>query len=192
MPAPAAIAGCPLSCIVVNVNGLRNRIKRRTLFQRLRDLRSCIILLCETHSKDDAETLAWTQEGAGPGLPWEGHAFWHHGSSCSRGVAILISAGLPISTPSLAHQDSDGRILRVSFSSDEGFPWEVMVVYAPTPTEPPNRPSFFLGPCSQACAHMAPGCAKVVAGDWSCSTSPGMPHVFFCDITGEPAEPDTT
>ena len=80
MPVAQAIAGCPLSCVVVNVNGMRNKTKRRTLFQRLRTLRCCIIILCETHSRDDAETTAWTQEGAGPGLPWEGHAFWHHGT----------------------------------------------------------------------------------------------------------------
>jgi exonuclease III len=139
------------------------------LFHRLRQLRSCIILLCETHSKDDAETLAWTQEGAGPGLPWEGHAFWHHGSSLSRGVAVLVTAGLPISTPATAYQDLDGRILTVSFTSEEGFPWEVMAVYAPA--EPHNRPPFFDGPFAEACAHMAPGCAKVVAGDWNCVTS---------------------
>jgi len=76
MPVAQAIAGCPLSCVVVNVNGMRNKTKRRTLFQRLRTLRCCIIILCETHSRDDAETTAWTQEGAGPGLPWEGHAFF--------------------------------------------------------------------------------------------------------------------
>jgi len=169
MPAPQAIAGCPLSCLVVNVNGLRNRTKRRTLFQRLRTLRPSIILLCETHSRNDAETLAWTQEGAGPGLPWEGHAFWHHGTSSSRGVAILISSGLPISTPKVAHQDLEGRILSISFNSEEGFPWEVMAVYAPC--EPPNRAPFFQGPFAHACAHTAPGSARLVAGDWNCVTS---------------------
>lgn len=177
MPAQPAIAGCPLSCIVVNVNGLRNRTKRRTLFQRLRTLRPCIILLCETHSRDDAETLAWTQEGAGPGLPWEGHAFWHHGTSSSRGVAILISSAVPISQPSLAHQDREGRLLSVSFKSEEGFPWEIMAVYAPC--EPQNRAPFFQGPFAQACAHTAPGTARIIAGDWNCVTSPAdffSPH----------------
>ena len=170
MPVAQAIAGCPLSCVVVNVNGMRNKTKRRTLFQRLRTLRCCIIILCETHSRDDAETTAWTQEGAGPGLPWEGHAFWHHGTSQSRGVAVLISAGLPISTPKVIHMDPAARVLLVSFNSNEGGPpWAVMGVYAPA--EPAHRPAFFQGPFATACSHLPPGSAKLVAGDWNCVTS---------------------
>ena len=108
--------------MVVNVNGLRKRSKRRALFQRLRDLRSCIVILCETHSKNDAETTSWTQEGAGPGLPWEGQAFWHHGATNSRGVAILVRAGLGISEPKVKYRDAHGRLLMVTFESQKGHP----------------------------------------------------------------------
>ena len=79
MPGTPGVNGCALSCLVVNVNGMRSRNKRRGLFQRLRDLHYSIVVLCETHSKDDRETTRWAQEGAGPGLPWEGQAFWNHG-----------------------------------------------------------------------------------------------------------------
>ena len=93
MPGTPGVNGCALSCLVVNVNGMRSRNKRRGLFQRLRDLRYSIVVLCETHSTDDRETTRWAQEGAGPGLPWEGQAFWSHGTSSSRGVAILVRPG---------------------------------------------------------------------------------------------------
>jgi exonuclease III len=177
------MAGCPLSCVVVNVNGLRKRDKRRSLFQRLRQLRCCIILLCETHSRDDEETTAWTQEGAGPGLPWEGQAFWHHGTSSSRGVAILFSAGLATSAPKVTYQDAEARLLLVSFTSNEGqHPWEVLAVYGPT--EPAARAQFFQGPFSQACGHMAPGSAKIVAGDWNCVTS----QADFCTPNPQAAQ----
>ena len=96
MPGTPGVNGCALSCLVVNVNGMRSRNKRRGLFQRLRDLRYSIVVLCETHSKDDRETTRWAQEGAGPGLPWEGQAFWSHGTSSSRGMAILVRPGLAI------------------------------------------------------------------------------------------------
>lgn len=135
MPEVPALSGCALSCIVVNVNGLRKRSKRRALFQRLRDLHSSIVILCETHSKDDAETTNWTQEGAGPGLPWEGQAFWHHGAANSRGVAILIRAGLGISDPIARYRDLHGRLLMVTFQSQEGHPWqfwECMGLWSPT------------------------------------------------------------
>jgi exonuclease III len=76
---------------VVNVNGLRRRCKRRTLFQRLRELHYAVVVLCETHSKNDAETTSWAQEGAGPGMPWEGQTFWHHGTSA---VGVFLTAKL--------------------------------------------------------------------------------------------------
>ena len=70
MPGTPGVNGCALSCLVVNVNGMRSRNKRRGLFQRLRDLRYIIVVLCETHSTDDRETTRWAQEGAGFLEPW--------------------------------------------------------------------------------------------------------------------------
>ena len=141
MPGTPGVNGCALSCLVVNVNGMRSRNKRRGLFQRLRDLRYSIVVLCETHSTDDRETTRWAQEGAGPGLPWEGQAFWSHGTSSSRGVAILVRPGLAIVDPTVAFKDTNGRLLMVKFSSEAGHPWAVLGVYGPV--EPADRAGFY-------------------------------------------------
>ena len=169
MPRAPGISGCALSCLVVNVNGLRRRNKRRTLFQRLRELQYSLVILCETHSKNDVETTGWAQEGAGPGMPWEGQTFWHHGTSNSRGVAILVRAGLDIVEPQVAFRDTAGRLLMVSFTSAEGHPWAVLGVYGPV--EPGERASFYNNRLREAVEARPDGSSLLMAGDFNCVTS---------------------
>lgn len=169
MPGVPGISGCALSCLVVNVNGLRRRSKRRALFQRLRDLHYSLVILCETHSKNDVETTAWAQEGAGPGLPWDGQAFWHHGTSASRGVAVLVRAGLPISNAKVSYKDASGRILMVRFNSEEGHPWAILGVYGPVETA--DRGQFYSESLREAMEARPQGSSMLVAGDFNCVTS---------------------
>ena len=150
MPGPAGPVAPPFSCVAVNVNGMRSRPKRRSLFSRIRELKYAIVLLVETHCKSDEEARDWTQEGAGPGMPWEGTAFWNHGTSQSRGVAVLVRAGLSMDTPRVQYRDTDGRLLRVGVQLQDASLCSFLAVYAPT--EPGHRTAFFAGPCSQACA----------------------------------------
>jgi hypothetical protein len=63
-----------LSCVVVNVNGLSDLVKRRTLFKRLLQMQVDVAVLCETHSTSDEQVRGWVQGGAGLGRPWQGHA----------------------------------------------------------------------------------------------------------------------
>ena len=169
MPGTPGVNGCALSCLVVNVNGMRSRNKRRGLFQRLRDLHYSIVVLCETHSKDDRETTRWAQEGAGPGLPWEGQAFWSHGTSSSRGVAILVRPGLAIVDPTVAFKDTNGRLLMVKFSSEAGHPWAVLGVYGPV--EPADRAGFYTTQLREAAEARPSGSSLLMAGDFNCVTS---------------------
>jgi len=169
MPGVPGLSGCALSCLVVNVNGLRRRCKRRTLFQRLRELHYAVVVLCETHSKNDAETTSWAQEGAGPGMPWEGQTFWHHGTSNSRGVGILVRAGLGIVEPHVAFKDTAGRLLMVSFTSEEGHPWAVLGVYGPV--DPAERNSFYSNRLREAVEARPDGSSLLMAGDFNCVTS---------------------
>ena len=169
MPGTPGVNGCALSCLVVNVNGMRSRNKRRGLFQRLRDLRYSIVVLCETHSTDDRETTRWAQEGAGPGLPWEGQAFWSHGTSSSRGVAILVRPGLAIVDPTVAFKDTNGRLLMVKISSEAGHPWAVLGVYGPV--EPADRAGFYTTQLREAAEARPSGSSLLMAGDFNSVTS---------------------
>ena len=169
VPGPS---GPPLRLVVQNVNGLgSSRSKRHSFFSRLQCMvpRPDIVLVIESHSHKDAQTLGWVQEGSGKGQPWLGPSFWHHGTSRSRGVGILIREGLCVSEPQVIHRDRDGRILAVSFTSQEGHPWVVMAVYAPV--KAPHRPTFFSGPLSRACAACPPEASLLMAGDWNCVLS---------------------
>ena len=168
LPAPGTASAGVLQAVVVNVNGLRCSQKRHHLFNRLNHSRYDLILLVETHSRDDAETRKWAQEGAGPGMPWLGQSFWHHGSSQSRGVAVLVRAGcVPgASAFQVDYRDDDGRVLRLGWSSG-GHNWAVVVVYAPV--EPAQRPAFFAadGPMAAAMQHGRSDAFCLTAGDFN-------------------------
>jgi exonuclease III len=169
MPGPTGPVAPPFSCVVVNVNGMRSRPKRRSLFSQIGGLRYAVVLLVETHCKSDEEARAWTQEGAGPGMPWEGTAFWNHGNSQSRGVAILVRAGISVGSPTIQYRDADGRLLRVGLKLQDDTLCSFLAVYAPT--EPGHRTAFFAGPCSEACAAGPAGASLMVAGDFNCVVS---------------------
>jgi exonuclease III len=70
--------GQPFKVVAVNVNGLAAAAKRRTFFAWLPQQRYAIVLLSETHTTSESQGLQWVQEGAGPGRPWQGVAFFGH------------------------------------------------------------------------------------------------------------------
>ena len=67
----------------LNVNGMVDDKKRNAIFYWYRKKKIDILCLQETHSSPETE-LKWGKE-------WVGKSFWNHGSSNSRGVAILLS-----------------------------------------------------------------------------------------------------
>lgn len=130
-----------LRLLSLNVNGLRSTSKRRTLFSLLHRDSWDVVLLQETHHTDDAEAQAWTQEGPHGLRPnWSGPSFWCHGSSASRGVAILLRPTADIADISLRHQAGDGRSLSIDFTFAGGA-FTAVSVYAPC--VPAQRAAFF-------------------------------------------------
>ena len=93
---------CALSCLVVNVNGMRSRNKHRGLFQRLRDLRYSIVVLCETHSTDDRETTRWLKRGqAQPAMGGTGFLEpWH----------FFLTRSGHLSTAGISYSGSNGGL----------------------------------------------------------------------------------
>ena len=71
--------------VSLNVKGISNFQKRRTMFTWCRKRKADIIFLQETHSTVITETQ-WKNE-------WDAEIRTSHGSSNTRGVAILIKAG---------------------------------------------------------------------------------------------------
>ena len=65
-----------------NVRQLADGIKRRQMFNYLRDKQADVILLQETHSTTKMEKV-WRNE-------WGGNIYYSHGNSNARGVCILF------------------------------------------------------------------------------------------------------
>ena len=72
-----------LRIISLNVQRIRNKVKRRTIYRYGRD-QADIICLSETYSCAETQDL-WKP------LEWGSKIFLSHGDTNSRGVAILIN-----------------------------------------------------------------------------------------------------
>jgi Reverse transcriptase (RNA-dependent DNA polymerase) len=165
-------AGLPARCVHLNVNGLQsNAVKRRTLFAALEERHIHVAVISETHCATDAQGLQWVQAGAGPGQPWQGTAFFSHGTSASCGVAVLVHRSVPmVGQPKVVWQDTDGRLLRVEWTRPgSSVPVAIVAVYAPCVQ---NQRLTFLrqtGPLAAALAAGSGAAAHVlVGGDFNC------------------------
>ena len=156
-----------LRMVSLNINGLGDQAKRRTLFSMLqrREDGVDIILLQETHCGSQQTALAWMGEGAGRGMPWMGKSAWACGTSASCGVAILVGNHVNIDNWSVDHMDDQGRVVVVSFST-HGSRLRLVSVYAPC--ESAERASFFSGPFMAALPGANMEAITLVGGDFNC------------------------
>ena len=72
--------------LTLNVRGLRDRIKRKNIFEFCRDKGSNIVFLQETYSTVEVEEK-WKSE-------WNGQLLFSHGTNHSKGVLVLISPNI--------------------------------------------------------------------------------------------------
>ena len=70
------------SVISLNVRGLRDTVKRRSIFTYLKDQEANFYFLQETFSNVSDEAI-WRNE-------WGGEIYFSHGTCHSKGVCILI------------------------------------------------------------------------------------------------------
>ena len=88
--------------ISLNVRGISNFRKRRTIFTWCRKQKADVIFLQETHSTKDNELL-WKRE-------WGAPFFCSHGANNSRGVAILIRNNFDCAVEEIV-TDANGRYI---------------------------------------------------------------------------------
>ena len=94
-----------------NVRGIRQKLKRRTIFRHLKNkYPNGVYLLQETHSSTEVEQL-WKME-------WNGDIYFNHGSTASCGVAILFFPGLDLSIDNI-RKDDNGRFLALQIKNDD-------------------------------------------------------------------------
>jgi exonuclease III len=167
-PHAAVAASRPLGLLSLNTGGLSSSpAKRRDLFSQLLG-RPAWSIVCgqESHHANGAVAAGWAKEGAGPGMPWLGHQFWHHkpdGGSRSCGVFVLFHHLADVQAARLGYQDAAGRLLRVDFTY-AGRDMAVLCVYAPCDQ---SERKLFLATALDAALEGAPACV-LLGGDFNC------------------------
>lgn len=116
----------------LNANGLGNASKRRAIFGLLRDSGGEVFFIQESHCTRERERI-WSAE-------WGGRAFYAHGTSGSRGVAILLSPSSS-AVVSEVHRDPEGRFLVLQATLGD-WPVTLVNVYAPTADHPDSQVTF--------------------------------------------------
>ena len=106
----------------LNVRGLGETFKRRSIFHWLRKFHAGISFLQETHSTTESEKI-WRSE-------WGANIIFSHGTSNSRGVAILLPNNLDYVIQKEIN-DSNGRYLILDTLIDNTR-LILVNVYAPT------------------------------------------------------------
>ena len=96
--------------LTLNVRGLRNRVKRRSIFCFLKDQNCDVYFLQETYSEQKDEII-WRGE-------WGGDILFSHGSLHSRGVCILMNPALNYTFENI-HKDQTGRIISIDLYFNE-------------------------------------------------------------------------
>ena len=94
----------------LNVRGIGDEFKRRSIFHWLHKCHQGIVFLQETHSSIQTEKM-WRSE-------WGSKVLFSHGTSNSRGVAILFPNNIEY-TIKKTISDTEGRFLIVEVEIEE-------------------------------------------------------------------------
>ena len=116
------MANLKCNIITLNVRGIRNRVKRRSIFSYLKDQNCHFYLLQETFSEPKDEHV-WKNE-------WGGDVFFSHGSNHAKGVCILVNPSIVVNVEN-SYKDIDGRIIAIDVICN-GVNLSICNVYAPT------------------------------------------------------------
>ena len=142
-----------VAILTLNVNGMRDPVKRRQVFQLCRDYD--ISCLQECHISTNTDLASWRAE-------WGGRMFASFGTSSSCGSLILLPAGSPLefSDPST---DSDGRIVSITLRGPGGGGGvRLCTIYAPS--NPRSRRLFF----AELAPHLTGSLPVILTGDFNC------------------------
>jgi exonuclease III len=147
----------------LNVNGIGDDIKRQAVFDKLKRKGSGIYLLQETHYTLIKQNKFKNQWGC-PNI------IFSHGSSASRGVAILFSKDLEYKIEK-EFTDSDGRFIIIDISIGQKV-YTIVNMYAPTRNFCKEQLSVF----RQLLEHLSSFCLEnvIIGGDFNLYLNPRL------------------
>ena len=143
-----------ISILSLNVRGLRNQVKRRSIFRFLKDQNCQIYLLQETFSEQKDEPI-WKSE-------WGGAIFFSHGSTHSKGVSILINPSSKLNVE-VTGKDLDGRIVSINLIYNSAK-MSICNIYAPNDSQ--QQQKFLLTLNRHLMSHTEIS-NLIVGGDWN-------------------------
>jgi len=113
------------------------------------------VLLQETHMTDPkTKRITFI-------LKRKWHILWSHGTTDSRGVAILLNKNTFPNPPTVVRKDSEGRWLWVTAEDNGGTKTTIGTVYAPAQTK--ERIKFL----KELEMNIPKDCPAIVGGDWN-------------------------
>ena len=144
----------------LNVRGLRNREKRRSIFAYLKNQKANVYFLQETFSNSSDEKI-WAAE-------WGGQIFCSHGSDHSKGVCILIKPNSTLHAD-IVELDTNGKFIILRLKTQGETSLNVVNVYAPTDN---REQTEFLDSFSKKIISLTDTSNLVIADDWNTTLSP--------------------
>ncbi|WAQ98940.1 YTX2-like protein, partial [Mya arenaria] len=127
----------------LNVNGIRNKIKREKIFHYLKQKSYDIVYLQETHCANESEASLWAKS-------WEGNIIWNNGSCQSR-------------VENSIYNDEHGRIISLRVTLSEGSCYQLTNVYTPNAG---NDRKCFLNKLKHSLGN---NCNHIIGGDFNCT-----------------------
>ena len=123
-----------LGIVSFNVRGIRDALKRRTIFRHMHvKYPSHIVILQETHSSADAENR-WKAE-------WGGDIYFAHGERTARGVCALIPRNFRGDAVWLTSEHA-GRTILLKIKINQAA-FLVVGIYAPTQSNDRDQLKYF-------------------------------------------------
>ena len=119
----------PLTIDSLNVRGLRNAEKRSKIFSYLETNRNAIHFLQETHTVE-ADTKSYKKY-------WGENCYLSHGTSSSRGTAILIPKAIVFEKKDVFLDDKGRYVILMGTFNDR--PMTLVNIYAPTQDKPKEQ-----------------------------------------------------
>ena len=138
----------------LNVRGLRERVKRKSVFAYLREKKCDVYFLQETYCQKEDEKI-WCSE-------WGGKIFFTHGTTHSKGACILLKPNLDVSLDN-EYSDSEGRVVLINARVNKQR-LSLCNIYAPTEKDKQNAFLDNLITMLIGKAHME---SLIVGGDWN-------------------------
>jgi len=140
--------------MTLNVRGLRNPVKRGSIFCFLKDQNCEVYFLQETYSELSDE-IVWRSKSGGI-------IFFSHGSTHSKGVCILINPTFNCASENL-QKDQNGRIVSVDLNLN-GSKFSLCNIYVPNDQ---RNQQVFLQDLSAYLMSNTDTERLVVGGDWN-------------------------